>query len=536
MAYIIRQPCDEGVIRAGTADAPCSFPDRPWILAATILGSSMGFINGSTVNVALPALQAQLGASVVDVQWIVNSYTLFLAALILPGGSLGDHYGRKRIFMLGIVIFALASAWCGLVVTPEQLIVARSLQGVGGALLTPGSLAIISASFEVEARGRAIGLWSGFSALTAALGPLLGGWLIDTYSWRWIFFILLPMAIIVLAITWRYVPESRDEEVRGGLDWWGALLATLGLGGLTYGLIESSVRGFSDPLVLTTLALGVIMLAGFLFVETRVAAPMVPLTLFSSRTFSGANGLTLLLYMALGGALFFLPLNLIQVQGYTATQAGAAFLPMILLISFLSRWAGGLVDTFGARLPLVIGPIIAALGFFLFTLPDIGGSYWTTFFPALVVLGLGMAISVAPLTTTVMGAVATHYAGTASGINNAVSRVAALFAIAIFGVIMLIVFSINLETYLTPLDLTPDTRQTIEASRADLANIQVPVEVAPDTAGEIERAIDDAFVAGFRFVMYLASALALASALVAWAMIEGKAQPGLRKLELSGSE
>lgn len=524
MAYVIRQPCDEGVIRAGPAAAPCAKNAQPWVLAATIIGSSMVFINGSTVNVALPALQENLGATVVDVQWIINSYMLFLSALILLGGSLGDHFGRKRTFLIGVVLFTAASIWCGLVSTAGQLIAARAAQGIGGALLTPGSLAIISASFSAADRGRAIGLWSGFSALTSAIGPLLGGWLIDTFSWRWIFYMHVPMAVAVVVITVLFVPESRDEEVQGGLDWWGSLLATVGLGGLTYGLIESSNRGFGDTIVITTLALGVLLLIAFIVVEARISAPLVPLTLFRSRTFRGTNGLTLLLYTALGGSLFFLPLNLIQVQGYSATAAGAAFLPMILLISFLSRWAGGLVDTMGTKRPLIIGPIVAAVGFVLFAVPGIGGSYWTTFFPALVILGLGMSISVAPLTTAVMSSVPTHYSSTASGINNAISRIASLFATAALGIVMLVVFSGNLTTHLAGLGLPVESQQAVEASRTDLANIQVPANLDEGQRTAVTGAIDAAFIAGFRYVMYIAATLALASALVAWLTIEDRVQ------------
>ena len=313
---------------------------HPWVLAATILGSSMAFINSSTVNVALPALQQALDASVTDIQWIVNAYVLFLAALILLGGSLGDHFGRRRIFMVGVTLFAGASLWCGLSTTLDSLISARALQGIGAALLTPASLALISATYGDE-RGRAIGLWAAFSALTAALGPLLGGWLIDTFSWRWIFLLHLPLAVAVLALSWRRVPESRDESANQ-LDWWGALLATAGLGGITYALIESSNRSFTDPLVPGSLAAGLLLLGIFLAVEARRDHPMVPLSLFRSSTFSGANGLTLFLYTALGALLFFLPLNLIQVYGYSATEAGAALLPFSLLLALLSTWAGAL--------------------------------------------------------------------------------------------------------------------------------------------------------------------------------------------------
>jgi EmrB/QacA subfamily drug resistance transporter len=528
------QPCDEGVIASKGTAAPCTKAAGPWILAATILGSSMAFIDGTVVNVALPALQTNLNATVVDVQWVVEAYALFLAALLLVGGSLGDHYGRKRVYAIGVALFALASVWCGLAPNISQLIIARAAQGVGGALLVPGSLAIISASFKDEERGKAIGTWSGFTAITAAIGPVFGGWLIEHVSWRAVFFINAPIALIVLALVFLHVPESRDEDSQG-LDWLGATLATIALGAIVYGLIESSRLGFKSPVIIAALIGGVVTAISFVVVEARkgkAGNPMLPLKLFKSTNFSGANLLTLFLYTALSGALFFLPLNLIQVQGYTPTAAGAALLPFILIMFLLSRWSGGLVKRYGAKLPLVIGPIIAATGFALFTLPGAGTSgksYWVTFFPAVVVLGLGMAVSVAPLTTTVMNAVKQNRAGVASGINNAVSRVAGLLAVAVLGIVMLQTFNKELDRRLQTLPITPEIKQSLDQQSTRLAAAELPTSVEPGLRQMLKQAIDESFVTGFRRVAIVSGGLALLSALSAWWLIEGKAAGARRQ-------
>src|SRR6266581_168997 len=475
MLPILREPCDESVIRSLPAAAPCSKRAGRWVLAATTLASSMAFIDGTVVNVALPALQANLNATIVDVQWVIEAYSLLLAALLLVGGSLGDHYGRRRIFLIGTALFALASAWCGLAPNTAQLISARAAQGLGAALLVPGSLAIISSSFPENERGRAIGTWSGLSAITTAIGPVIGGWLIENVSWRAVFFINIPLALLVILISLWRLPESADKE-SAGLDWWGAILGALGLGALVYGLIESSRLGFSDRSVLVALVAATLLLALFLIVEARVPNPMLPLTLFRSRTFTGANLLTFLLYGALGGSLFLLPLNLIQVQHYSATAAGAALLPFILIIFLLSRWAGGLVEKYGSKIPLVIGPLIAALGFALFMLPGLNAGYWQTFFPAVAVLGTGMAVSVAPLTTTVMNSVVPNRVGIASGVNNAVARGAGLLAIAVLGIVMLHVFNHALDQRLSAWKLPPSARQSLHAQRNKLAAAALPEE------------------------------------------------------------
>ncbi len=526
MANIVKPPCDEGVIRSAPDTMARPRHLEAWILAATILGSSMVFIDGSVVNVALPAVQRDLHADVAGVQWVVEAYALFLAALILVGGSLGDRFGRRRLFAAGIIIFTGASLVCGFSQQVRQLIAGRAIQGIGGALLTPESLAIISASFSQPQRGRAIGTWSAFTSITAALGPVVGGFLVDHYSWRWAFFLNLPLALIVLGICLWRLPESRDEDATERLDWAGALAATLGLGGVVYGFIEATTLGLSHPIVLSSVAGGSILLIVFVAVEARSGNPMMPLGLFRARSFGGANLLTLLLYSALSGVLFFVPFDLIQVQGYSATAAGASFLPVIVFMFLLSRWSGGLVGRYGAKLPLIAGPTIAALGFALFALPGIGGSYWTTFFPAAVVLGLGMAISVAPLTTVVMSSVDLRHAGLASGINNAVSRTAGLLAIALASLALVLVFSAALDSRVAALNLEPETHKAIEAQRIQLAATAVPAGVSDSVAAQIRQAINDSFVTGFRFVALIGAGLALASALSAWLMIEG--QPAVR--------
>ncbi len=523
MAQIGKAPCDDTLILHGTGTSPDTCPEasKPWVLAAAIVGSSMAFIDGTVVNVALPAIQADLRATAFQAQWVVESYALLLAALLLVGGALGDRYGRRRIFAIGVAIFAVSSVGCSLAVSVQQLIAARAVQGVGAALLVPGSLALISASFPEKERGKAIGTWSGFSGITAAVGPVLGGLLVDHFSWTWAFLINLPMALLVLWIVWRHVPESRGAAAGGGLDVWGALLASAGLGGIVYAFIEAPTQGWGSPAVLAAVGAGVAGSVGFVVAQRKVRSPMLPLGLLRIGNFSGANLLTLLLYAALGGGLYFFPLNLIQVQGCSATVAGAALLPFIFIMFALSGWAGQLVDRFGPRMPLVAGPLIAAVGFVLFAVPGVGASCWSGFLPAVVVLGLGMAVTVAPLTTTVMNAVGPDMAGVASGVNNAVSRAAAVLAIAVFGAVMAWAFDTALAGHLRDMGASAQLTAFLQGERSRLAGAAVPPGLDAATAAAVKKAVAESFVSGFRWVMLLGAGLAVLSAASAWLMIGG---------------
>jgi len=518
----MRTPCDESLILSASAGVPCSDRARPWILAATILGSSMAFVDSTVVNVAIPTLQTSFNASVFDVQWVVESYGILLSALILAGGALGDLFGRRRVFLIGVGIFAAASTACGLASSIHQLIVARCMQGIGAALLVPGSLAIISASFDVDSRGQAIGTWSGFTAITSAFGPVIGGWLIQYASWRWAFLLNIPLAVAVLAISLRYVPESRGSGAMR-VDWVGALLATTGLTGVVTAFLESARLGWSHPFVLAGLLGGFSLLGAFLAAEARLRSPMVPLALFRSQVFLGANIFTLLLYATLGIFFFLFPMALIQQEGYSPTAAGSAMLPTILVMFVLSRWSGGLVKRYGGKIPLMVGPLIVAAGFLLFAAVGTGGSYWRTYFPASLVLGLGMAITVAPLTTVVMGSVDQKHAGAASGINNAVARVAGVLAIAVLGSVMVKTFDSHLERGLTRMKLPPTIVQELRSREGELRRMEPPRGLDSNIVLGIQEVISESFVSGFRVVLLCCAGLSMGSVVVASWLIGGTA-------------
>jgi len=506
------RPCDELVIRATPSAAPCTKRQQTWVLIASVLGSSMAFIDSSVVNVALPKMESDLATTLSAMTWVINAYTLCMSALLLIGGAAADQLGRRRIFLTGLSVFAVASIGCGLAPGVEVLILARAVQGVGAALLIPCSLAIIGAAFDEKERGAAIGVWSGASAITAGAAPMLGGWLVDHGSWRAIFLINPLIAVPTILIALRHLPESVDPDAKKGLDGLGAALAFFGLGLLVYGLIAASEQGWRSPIVIGSLLLSAALLVSFVTAERRSAAPMMPLNVFRSVTFSGVNLLTLLLYGALGGAMFFVPFLLIQVHGYTATQAGAAFLPFTIILALLSRWGGRLVDRYGARLPLIVGPTIAAVGLLLLSMPGTEGTYWTTFFSPMVTLGFGIAITVAPLTTTVLNSVAQHQTGVASGINNAVAQVASLLMIAILGTVGIATLNRSLDQHLARSRASADVQTIVDSARNGFVMPDMPAGTSEPTRQAAHAIVADSFADTIRHVMLIAAVLSLASA------------------------
>lgn len=496
-------------------------------LIATVLASAMAFIDGSALSVVQTILQRDFNAEYTLIAWVVNGYNLMLAALILVGGSLGDHYGRKRIFANGIILFALASVACGFAPSIEFLIVARIAQGIGGALMIPGSLALITAVFAPERRGAAIGTWSALGSLMVIVGPILGGQFAAVDNWRGVFFINLPIAAIALFALTR-VPESRDTDLKGSIDIPGALLATLGLAGVTYGFTEVPSQGWGQPLILISLIGGIAALVAFVVYEARAREPMMPLHLFKSRAFSGTNLLTLFLYAGLALVTQFLPPNLMEIQGYPPETAAAAILPLALSLILLSRVTGGLVNRLGARTMLTAGPAIAGVGMFLLGVPGITdgvGDYWTTYFPGSLLLGIGMGITVAPLTTTVMNSAPRSASGTASGINNAVSRTAGVLGIAIFTALALTTFGSSIASRSAALNLSPDAQAALTAEAGKLANAAVPDSIPPNAQAAAGEALDLAYVDAFRLIMWGAAGLAGLGALCAFVLVrEDKAK------------
>lgn len=475
---------------------PLTAPER-WTLAATVLGSSMAFLDGTVVNVALSAVQRDLNATAGGVQWVVGAYALMLAALTLAGGALGDAYGRKKVY--GVVVFAAASLACGLAPSLAFLIAARTVQGIGAALLVPGSLAMIGAVFDPGRRGRGVGLWSAASSVMTLLGPVAGGWLVDAASWRWVFYLNLPLALGVLLLLPR-VPETQTPGARP--DWPGAVSITAALGGLAYAFTRAGEVGW-DVLAFGSLAVSIVGFAVFLLWEARAEHPMLPLKLFKNPVFTGTNLLTLLLYGALGAVGLYLPLYLIGARGFTATAAGAALLPLSILLASLSGPFGSLADRHGPRVFLTAGPMLAGVGFALLGLGR--GSYWNAILPGALTLGLGLALTVAPLSSAVMGSATRELSGVASGVNNAVARAASLLAVAALGLLLVASYRGALDTRLEAAKVAPELRQNAVSQAARLTDLKLPDGASPAA----KQAVKTAFADAFRNVALASGALGL---------------------------
>jgi EmrB/QacA subfamily drug resistance transporter len=500
------------------AGAPPRIRRKSWVLIAAVLGSTMAFIDESVVNVALPRIEDDLHASVASMQWVVNAYTLCMSALLLTGGAAADRFGRRLVFVVGTGIFTLASIGCGLATTVQALLIARGVQGAGAAFLVPCSLALIAAAYDQKERGAAIGVWSGASAIAAGAAPLLGGWLVDHSTWRSIFLINPLIAIPTLWIAFARVPESRDPAAPGTLDWPGAALAFLGLGCLVYGLTASADLGLRHITVLGPILASVALFVAFVRTEQISGSPMMPLELFRSLRFSGVNLLTLLLYGALGGAFFFLPFLLIQAHGYSATAAGAVYLPFTLILGVLSRWSGGISDRIGARWPLIAGPAVTALSLLMLSA---SASYSATLI-SMTVLGFGMAITVAPLTTTVFDAVPASRTGIASGINNAVASTGGLLLIALLGGVCVGIFDRSLERHLTEAHASAPVTAAVQAARNGFVVPPLPRNLSAEERRLARQIVVSSLTGTIRTALWITALLALAGAASAALTIRAK--------------
>ncbi|MCW5890707.1 MAG: MFS transporter [bacterium] len=496
MIVASRTPSDATVIASAPETPGCASHAKRWVLAAAILGSSLAFVEASVLNVALPAIQQALGATVGEMQWIASGYTVLLASLTLAGGAAGDRFGRRRVFQLGTLGLGIASIGAALAPDAATLVLARAAQGLGAALLVPNSLALLSAAFPRAERGRAIGTWSAVTSMVGALSPLVGGWFVDALSWRLAFVAFLPLVALTLAIgAWR-VPDPPVMRRPAPVDWPGAALATIGLVGLVGGLI--ALGGGATPGALAALGAGTAGLVAFVAWERHTAAPMVPPALFGSRAFSGANLLTVLVYGGVTGVFFLLPFNLVEVQGYSSTATGAAFLPFALALAMLSRRAGALADRVGTRPLLVLGPLFTAAGLACFAIPGVGGTYWATFLAPMTLTGVGMALTAAPLTAGVLAAVPPGAAGVASGVNNAAARVGTLLAVAVVGVVALALYTAALDRRLAASGVPAEVARVLVEERRSLADTALPPGLPSAEQARLAALVDAAFVDAFR--------------------------------------
>lgn len=491
----------------------------------TVLGSGMVYLDQTALTVALPTIQVAFHADVGGLQWLVDIYILMLACLLLIGGALGDRYGRVRVYVIGMALFTVASVICGATNSLEALIAARAFQGIGGALLVPGSLAILNATVEPARRGHAIGLWSSFAPLIALVGPVVGGALVDLLSWRVIFFINVPLGLAAGFLALRYIPENKDEHATGPLDWPGIVALIVGLGGLIYGLIEGPNLGWTRLSVMAATLVGLASLAAFIVIELRSAAPIMPLQFFLNRTFTGINLVTLVLYLALSGVFFFLVLNFQQAQGYSAAQSGLAQLPASLVLMALATPVGRLSPRVGARNLMLAGIITCGLAFLMFARLGLETNYWVSFFPAVLVFGLGLGLFVVPLTAVALTALPDRFSGVSSGVNNAATRLAQMLAVALFGAVLASGFHDALGSRLDAASVPPPLRDQLVASSRDLGAIQVPAALPADVQAAARLAIRLALIDASRTLMYICAVLSMVAAVITLALIKEPRHP-----------
>ena len=493
-----------------------------WTLAATIMASAMAFIDATALNVILPSLQKDLDASGTDLFWVLNSYLLMLASLIIVGGSLGDQLGRVKVFAGGIVVFCSGSILCGLSADITQLIIFRTIQGIGGAFMIPGSLSIISATFPKASRGKAIGTWSSVTTIVTIGGPVLGGTLADLGLWRYIFYINVPIALIILPILYLKIPESKSEG-NNRVDFVGATLMVVSLIGITFGFLNAPEVGWKSVKSYLPVAIGFIFLFLFIYSQKKIQLPMVPLRLFKIRTFSGVNLLSFVLYAALGAVMLFLSLNMIQIQGYSQFQTGLTFLPFPIIMALVARRVGRMADQYGLNRFLIFGPIITGIGFiYLGFIGQTNGpsEYWTTFLPGILIFASGMSITVVPLTTAVMNAVTDNEAGIASGINNSVTRIANTFANAVIGSFAVYFFITLVANNLAPLGLDTQTMELLMEEAKELGEASAPADLSASVRSSVQSVFDQSFLSTYQLIAIVSGILAISGGLISWGSIQ----------------
>lgn len=492
-----------------------------WVLIAAILGSGIAFIDSTAVNVLLPVFQRELDASITQVQWIMEGYALFISSLILFSGALGDKYGRRKVFIVGVVVFSFASTLSGLAQDIQYLIYSRMFQGVGGALLVPGSLALINISFDDKTRGKALGIWSALTALTAAIGPILGGWLAENITWRLVFFLNIPVSITVLSVLIFKIKDDKHLNSKK-LDIIGSVLISSGFGLIIFGLIESSDFGFTNPIVLASIPLGILCVAGFIYYEARIDNPILPLNLFRSSNFRNANLISFLFWATWNTMFFFIPFCFIQVFGYTADKVAISFLPILIALFIFSPLSGFIVNKTGIKLLLFIGYIIISVAYFLLGSLDLNSTYINDFLPPIILVGIGFGITVPPLISVLFGSISKVHSGLVSGINNSVGRIAGLFAIAILGVVAVNVFNFHFDNHLELIDLTPEIQTIVDTERAKLGGLKLPDHIDNEIAGKIKESVKLSFLSSFKIIMYICSGLVFLSALLSFLTLDEK--------------